>query len=134
MAHSTARDLVSPYLTFSSYLLLRLGVPFLVYIPLSINYALVSIAFNLPFGGTGTEYVSVPSLSPFLSLITLLSPPSSYTHGTAFLLFIVTIFLGMCALGLALEAMVTVLTTKFVPFFLVLLVSQSCASHLMFEG
>ncbi|KLO05693.1 hypothetical protein SCHPADRAFT_716122 [Schizopora paradoxa] len=100
MAHSTARDLVSPYLSFSSYLSLRLGVPILVYVPLSVNYALVSIAFNLPFGGSGTDY----------------------THGTAFLLFIVTIFLGMCALGLALEAMVTVLTTKFVPFFLVLLI------------
>ena len=33
--------------------------------------------------------------------------------------------MGMCALGLALEAMITLLTLRFVPFFLVLLV---CAS------
>ncbi len=57
MAHSTARSLVSPYLSFSSYLILRLCVPLLVYVPLSVNYALVSVAFKLPFGGGGTEWV-----------------------------------------------------------------------------
>lgn len=33
--------------------------------------------------------------------------------------------MGMCALGLALEAMITLLTPRFVPFFLVLLVRRS---------
>ena len=39
------------------------------------------------------------------------------------------IYLGMCALGLALEAMITVLTYKFIPFFLVLLVSRTLLLH-----
>ena len=38
------------------------------------------------------------------------------------MLTFVFVYLGMAALGLALEAMITILTPKFVPFFLFILV------------
>jgi hypothetical protein len=98
MAHTHARTFVEPYLTFTSYLTLRILCPILAYIPLSLSYALIQLPFNLPF-------------------------ESRFTFGGGFVLFFVYIWLGMCALGLALEAMITILTPRFVPFFLVLMVS-----------
>ncbi|KAI5123034.1 hypothetical protein M0805_007655 [Coniferiporia weirii] len=97
MAHSSARAYVEQHLTFSSYLSIRIATPLLLYIPLSLSYAMVSLAFRLPFG-------------------------ARYTYGTGFVAFFAYIYLGMCGLGLALEAMITVLTPRFVPFFLVLLI------------
>ena len=52
-----------------------------------------------------------------------------FQYARGFLLFFVYIYLGMCALGLALEAMITILTPRFVPFFLVLLVSNNMYLH-----
>lgn len=52
-----------------------------------------------------------------------------FQYARGFLLFFVYIYLGMCALGLALEAMITILTPRFVPFFLVLLVSNNTYLH-----
>ena len=45
-----------------------------------------------------------------------------YSYAAGFFTFFTFIYMGMCALGLALEAMITLLTPRFVPFFLVLLV------------
>ncbi|KAH8113159.1 hypothetical protein DFH11DRAFT_365230 [Phellopilus nigrolimitatus] len=97
MAHSSARLYVETYLTFSSYLFIRIAMPLLFYIPLSLSYAMISLPFKLPFG-------------------------ARYSYGTGFFAFFAFIYLGMCALSLALEAMVTLTTPKFVPFFLVLLI------------
>lgn len=49
MAHTHARTFVEPYLTFSSYLTLRVLCPLIAYIPLSLSYALVNLPFKLPF-------------------------------------------------------------------------------------
>ena len=46
-----------------------------------------------------------------------------------FLLSFFYIYLGMCALGLSIEAMITVLTPRFAPFFLFTLVSSSRYHH-----
>ena len=51
MAHAAARTHVVPYLPFASYIALRILVPLAVYAPLSLSYALVSLAFGLPFDG-----------------------------------------------------------------------------------
>lgn len=51
MAHAAARALIAPRLRLSSYLCLRLAVPFIAYLPLSMSYTLVSLAFGLPFDG-----------------------------------------------------------------------------------
>lgn len=50
MANSTARAIVSPHMAFMPYLGLRLAVPFIAYLPLSMSYALVNLAFKLPLG------------------------------------------------------------------------------------
>ncbi|THG94903.1 hypothetical protein EW145_g8054 [Phellinidium pouzarii] len=97
MAHATARDFVRRYLIFSSYVAIRIVTPLILYLPLSLCYSMVSLAFKLPFG-------------------------TRYTYGEGFLLFFAIIYLGMSAFGLALEAMTTLLTPKFIPFFLILLI------------
>ena len=50
MAHSTARTFIEPFLTFRSYIRVRILVPLVVYLPLSLSYAMVSLPFKLPFG------------------------------------------------------------------------------------
>ena len=50
MAHAAARAIIAPRLRLSSYLGLRLAVPCVAYLPLSMSYTLVSLAFGIPFG------------------------------------------------------------------------------------
>ncbi|KAF7981526.1 hypothetical protein HWV62_33103 [Athelia sp. TMB] len=93
-AHLTARTLICKQLRFSSYLTLRLATPLILYLPLSMSLSLVSLAFDLPFG-------------------------ARYPHAQGFMLFFTFIYLTMAALGLSLEAAVTVLGSRFTPLFLV---------------
>ncbi|OCH87106.1 hypothetical protein OBBRIDRAFT_796525 [Obba rivulosa] len=97
MAHSTARKLISPYLRTPSYLLIRIMTPLIAYVPLSMSYALVNLAFALPFDGR-------------------------YSQSAGFLVFFVYAYLGMASLGLALEAVITLATPRFTPFFLFILI------------
>ncbi|KAL1938011.1 hypothetical protein VTO73DRAFT_12022 [Trametes versicolor] len=97
MANSTARALVAPHMAFLPYLALRLAVPLIAYLPLSMSYALVNLAFKLPLG-------------------------TKYGLGAGFMLSWVYIYLGMAALGLSIEAMITILTPRFTPFFLFMLI------------
>lgn len=98
MANSTARAIVDPHMPFLSYICLRISVPLLAYFPLSMSYALLNLAFKLPLG---TKFGS---------------------EGTGFIVSFAFIYLGMAALGLSIEAMITLLTPRFVPFFLFILV------------
>jgi len=97
MANATARSLVQRHLRFSSYLKLRIIVPLVIYFPLSLSYVLVNLAFHLPFG-------------------------ARYNYASGFCLFWVYVYLAMASLGLALESMITLLTPRFVPFFLFALI------------
>ncbi len=55
----------------------------------------------------------------------LISPVTCrYGDAGGFLLSFFFIYIGMCALGLSLEAMITIFTPRFVPFFLFTLVSE----------
>ena len=45
-----------------------------------------------------------------------------FGEGAGFILSFFYIYLGMAALGLSLEAMITLLTPRFIPFFLFILV------------
>ena len=80
MANATARSLVQRYLRFSSYLSLRLIIPLLIYIPLSFSYALVNLAFSLPFGAKYTDTSSFQLVFSSLTRIadTLMPEVSSY--------------------------------------------------------
>ncbi|KAI1787220.1 hypothetical protein LXA43DRAFT_719015 [Ganoderma leucocontextum] len=97
MANSTARAVVSPHMNFLPYIGLRIAVPLLVYFPLSMCFALVNVAFKLPLG-------------------------TKFGEGVGFILSFVYLYLGMAALGLSLEAMITIFTPRFVPFFLFILI------------
>lgn len=97
MANSTARDIVSPHMSFLPYIGLRIAVPLIVYFPLSMCFALINVAFKLPLG-------------------------TKFGDGLGFIISFFYFYLGMAALGLSLEAMITILTPRFVPFFLFILV------------
>ncbi len=56
MAHSAARTIIAPRLKLYDYLILRLVVPIMAYLRLSLNYTLVSLLFGLPFGGKYVSY------------------------------------------------------------------------------
>ena len=51
MGHYAARAIIAHRLKFSSYIIIRIAVPLAMYIPLSMSYGLVSVAYNLPFDG-----------------------------------------------------------------------------------
>ncbi|EGO22942.1 hypothetical protein SERLADRAFT_362324 [Serpula lacrymans var. lacrymans S7.9] len=102
MAHAAARVPIQRHLRFSSILAIRLIVPLVAYIPMSITYTLVSLAFHLPFG-------------------------AKYNPTAGFFLFAVFVYLDMAAIGLALEAMITLLTPKFIPFFMMFMVVANIA-------
>ncbi|KAI0739998.1 hypothetical protein C8Q80DRAFT_208199 [Daedaleopsis nitida] len=97
MANSTARALVAPHMPFLSYIGLRISVPLLAYFPLSMSYALINVAFKLPLG-------------------------TKFGDSAGFILSFFYIYLGMAALGLSIEAMITILTPRFAPFFLFTLI------------
>ncbi len=88
-------------MNFLPYIGLRIAVPLIVYFPLSISFALINVAFKLPLG-------------------------TKFGDGLGFIISFVYLYLGMAALGLSLEAMITIFTPRFVPFFLFILVRLFC--------
>ncbi|TBU27609.1 hypothetical protein BD311DRAFT_723883 [Dichomitus squalens] len=97
MANSTARAIVGPHMDFLPYIGLRILVPLLAYFPLSMSFALINVAFKLPLG-------------------------TKFGEGAGFIISFAYIYLGMASLGLSLEAMITIFTPRFIPFFLFVLI------------
>ncbi|QRV72212.1 nitrosoguanidine resistance protein SNG1 [Ceratobasidium sp. AG-Ba] len=97
MSNDAARGILGPFLKLRSYLWLRILVPLAVYLPLSLAFAMVSLPFHAPFG-------------------------AKFTYGGGFFLYFAYTYMGMAALGLATEAMVTILTPRFMAFFLIPLI------------
>lgn len=97
MANDAARGVIAPFLTFRSYILLRILAPMLAYIPLSFSYAMVSLPFKVTFG-------------------------EHFGYGGGFFIFWLYVYMGMTALGLSTEAMITLLTPKFISYFLLVLI------------
>ncbi|EGG09503.1 uncharacterized protein MELLADRAFT_104233 [Melampsora larici-populina 98AG31] len=81
-------------LDFRSLIIVRVATSFFMFFWLSWVYALISLAFKVPF--------------------------SRYYGRGGFLIYWAMSFLGMSALGLAVEALITILTPRFIPYFLVL--------------
>lgn len=106
MAHAAARAIIAPRLRLSSYLVLRVAVPFMTYLPLSLSYTLVNVAFDMPFD-------------------------AKYSSAGGFFVMFAFVYLGMLALGLSLEAMITLLTPKFVPYFLFILIIYNISPTLL---
>ncbi|KAG8987044.1 hypothetical protein FRB90_003625 [Tulasnella sp. 427] len=76
---------------------MRVLVPLTLYIPISFGYAMVNLPFKLTFG-------------------------AKYSYAGGFFLFWVFVYMGMAGLGLATEAMITLLTPRFVAYFLIALI------------
>lgn len=96
LGNFNARVLVSGLdrrLKLSQLILLRIAVPVVIYFWLSLAYALLSIYFHVPFD-------------------------RRFGHA-GFVIFWMLSWCAMLALGLAIEAMITLLTLRFIPFFLV---------------
>ncbi|KAG8751570.1 hypothetical protein FRC14_007767 [Serendipita sp. 396] len=94
MSGAGAREVIAPYLTTASLIKLRLIMPIILYFPLSLIYSMISLPFKLPFG-------------------------AKYTYAGGFFLFWVLNYVGMLSLGLATEFALTLLTQRFVAFFLI---------------
>jgi len=95
--HLLAADVQSGFgrrLKLRSLILMRLLWPFFLYFFISLMYCLLSLAFGVPFG--------------------------RYYGSAGFVIYWMMSWMAMAALGLALESMITLLTIKFVPVFLVL--------------
>ncbi|KZP01531.1 hypothetical protein CALVIDRAFT_543632 [Calocera viscosa TUFC12733] len=92
--HAQARMILAPHLRTRSYILLRVVAPLLSYLPLSLAFSMISLPFKLPFDG-------------------------KYTYAGGFFLYWCFCYLAMCALGLAIEAMITLLTPRFAFLFLI---------------
>ncbi|EJD42086.1 hypothetical protein AURDEDRAFT_105676 [Auricularia subglabra TFB-10046 SS5] len=81
-------------LTLRSLVAVRIAAPLGIYFLVSWFYAFISLAFQVPF---------------------------SRFHGRGgFVIYWAISFFGMSALGLAVESLVTIMTVRFVPFFLIL--------------
>ncbi|KAI0065678.1 hypothetical protein BV25DRAFT_1821336 [Artomyces pyxidatus] len=88
-------------LRFRSLLAMRILIPIFLYFFISLFYALLSLAFQVPFNRT-------------------------FGHA-GFVIYWMMSWFAMAALGLAVEAVITILTTKFVTFFLLLWVVANAA-------
>ncbi|KAH8119235.1 hypothetical protein DFH11DRAFT_1563712 [Phellopilus nigrolimitatus] len=82
------------HLCLRSLLMLRVIAPIFAYFVISLFFSLLSLAFQAPF--------------------------RRVFGGWGFVIYWMMNWMGMCALGLALESFITVLTPAFTPFFLVL--------------
>ncbi|TFK64264.1 hypothetical protein BDN72DRAFT_872108 [Pluteus cervinus] len=96
MIGKSARDAsgLETLLTTRSLILVRLGTAFVGYFFLSLFYSLLSRAFQLPF--------------------------DRFFGDAGFVIFWMLNWIGMLSLGLALESMMTILTVRFIPFFMLL--------------
>ncbi|KAI0063579.1 hypothetical protein BV25DRAFT_385006 [Artomyces pyxidatus] len=81
-------------LTFPALMGMRILNPIIAYFVISLFYGLLSVAFQVPFNRT-------------------------FGH-SGFLVYWMMSWFAMAALGLAVESMITILTPRFVPFFLLL--------------
>jgi hypothetical protein len=109
MTNDVARGILGPFLRLRSYLWLRILVPLNLYFPLSFAFAMVSLPFSAPFG-------------------------AKYSYGGGFFLYFAYTYMGMAALGLATEVMITILAPRFMAFFLIpLIISNVAVATLPFD-
>ncbi|KAB5590166.1 Nitrosoguanidine resistance protein SNG1 [Ceratobasidium theobromae] len=109
MANDVARGIIGPFLHLRSYLYLRIFVPLALYLPLSLAFSMISLPFHAPFG-------------------------AKYSYAGGFFLYFLYTFMGMTALGFSTEAMVTILTPRFMAFFLIpLIISNVSVASLPFD-
>lgn len=97
MASFGTRQPVQKYLTLGSLIRMRILTPVLAYIPISLMFSLLNIAFKLPYG-------------------------RNYSYGGGFMAWWCVTYTGMLVMGLVLESVITLIGPKFVGFFLILFI------------
>lgn len=94
MAGYALRQPLEPYLTLRQLFALRIIAPMIAYIPISFSYAMLSLPFNVPFD-------------------------AHYSNaGAGFFAYFIFAYLGMGALGMATETMVSLITPNGMSYFL----------------
>lgn len=93
MGGFAVRAPIEPLLTTRELLQLRILAPLILYAPLSFSYAMISLAFKVPFG-------------------------AKFSYGGGFFLYWVFVYLTMASLGLATEFAIQILSPRFMTFFL----------------
>ncbi|KAH9998533.1 hypothetical protein BJV74DRAFT_767839 [Russula compacta] len=99
MAHYAARVDATHFedrLTFTWLIIIRIVNPIIMYFFVSCFYSLLSLAFQVPF--------------------------NRFYGSSGFVIYWMMSWLAMCALGGAVESMITILTPRFISFFLLLLI------------
>ncbi|WVQ98009.1 hypothetical protein IAU59_005129 [Kwoniella sp. CBS 9459] len=93
MSNNAVREIIAPFMTTGHYIAYRLVAPMCLYAIISFFFAMINLPFKIHFG-------------------------THFTYAGGFFLWWFTLFLGMSALGLSTEFMITVLGPRFVSFFL----------------
>ncbi|KAG1744774.1 hypothetical protein EDB19DRAFT_1694172 [Suillus lakei] len=104
-ANASARALIQEHLQLSSYLRLRFAVPLLTYVPMSLTYVLVSLAFGLPMN-------------------------AKFSAAGGFFLMWIYVYLGTSGFGLTFEFILTVLP-KFTPVFMFSIIIANISSSIL---
>ncbi|CDZ98488.1 Domain of unknown function DUF3533 [Phaffia rhodozyma] len=94
MAGASGYGPLAPYLKYRSLVMMRIFTPLVSYIFVAFFYTMIDLPFKLPFG-------------------------AKYTYAGGFFLWYVFVYMGMAALGLATEAVVTLVGPQFMAFFLI---------------
>ncbi|WVQ76067.1 hypothetical protein IAR50_005704 [Cryptococcus sp. DSM 104548] len=94
MTNNAIRDIIAPYLKTRSYIMYRLISPLCLYFAISFIFVMVNLPFKIHFD-------------------------AHFTYAGGYLLWWCAMFLGMCSVGLATEAAITVLGPRFMAFFLI---------------
>ncbi|WVW78515.1 hypothetical protein I302_100470 [Kwoniella bestiolae CBS 10118] len=97
MSNNAVREIIAPFLTTKAYLTYRIVMPLCLYFVVSFFFAMVSLPFKVHFG-------------------------AHFTYAGGFFLWWFTCLLGMAALGLSTEFMITILGPRFIAFFLIPLI------------
>ncbi|TYJ52218.1 hypothetical protein B9479_007177 [Cryptococcus floricola] len=94
MTNNAVREIIAPFLKTRSYIMYRLLSPLCLYLLISFIFSMINLPFKVHFD-------------------------AHYTYAGGFFLLWFSFFLGMCSVGLATEAAITVLGPKFMAFFLI---------------
>ncbi|KAK8847379.1 hypothetical protein IAR55_005237 [Kwoniella newhampshirensis] len=105
MTNNAVREIIGPFMTTGAYVIYRIAAPLILYLPVSFFFAMINLPFKIHFG-------------------------AHFTYAGGFFLWWFTLYLGMAAVGLSTEFAITILSPRFVAFFLIplIIVNVSVAS------
>ena len=93
------------HLSFKSLIAARIVNPFIIYFFMTLFYALISRGFQAPF--------------------------SRFYGPSGFLIYWMMCWMGMSALGFATESIITLVTPRFIPFFLLIWIISNVSTGLL---